>query len=138
MYTKKILDRFLALRNAGLIKGADAVGSSQNEKNGETAKIYLKVEDGIIKDANFKVFGGAVTMAIFDEAMEMLKDKDIDFAVINEDEIASALGGIEKDRTFAFLLLREAFEDAKKDYVKKQKRLKLKLLREQVAMIKGE
>lgn len=138
MYTKKILDRFLALRNAGLIKGADAVGSSQNEKNGETAKIYLKVEDGIIKDANFKVFGGAVTMAIFDEAMEMLKDKDIDFAVINEDEIASALGGIEEDRTFAFLLLREAFEDAKKDYVKKQKRLKLKLLREQVAMIKGE
>ena len=138
MYTKKILDRFLALRNAGLIKGADAVGSSQNEKNGETAKIYLKVEDGIIKDANFKVFGGAVTMAIFDEAMEMLKDKDIDFEVINEDEIASALGGIEEDRTFAFLLLREAFEDAKKDYVKKQKRLKLKLLREQVAMIKGE
>ncbi len=138
MYTKKILDRFLALRNAGLIKGADAVGSSQNEKNGETAKIYLKVEDGIIKDANFKVFGGAVTMVIFDEAMEMLKDKDIDFAVINEDEIASALGGIEEDRTFAFLLLREAFEDAKKDYVKKQKRLKLKLLREQVAMIKGE
>lgn len=138
MYTKKILDRFLALRNAGLIKGADAVGSSQNEKNGETAKIYLKVEDGIIKDANFKVFGGAVTMAIFDEAMEMLKDKDIDFAVINEDELASALGGIEEDRTFAFLLLREAFEDAKKDYVKKQKRLKLKLLREQVAMIKGE
>lgn len=131
MYSKQIIDRFTSPINSGLIKNASGVGSETYERLGEVAKVYLKVEDGIVKDAKFKVFGGIVLIAVFDVAMDMLKDKKIDEIYISEEDIASVLGAIDVDKLYAIKLCKDTIADAVKDYHKKQKKLELLLLKAQ-------
>lgn len=131
MYSKQIIDRFTSPINSGLIKNASGVGSATNEKLGEVAKIYLKVEDGIVKDAKFKVFGGIVSIAVFDVALDLLKDKQIDDIYINEEEIVSVLGAIDIDKLYTIKLCKDTIADAVRDYHKKQKKLELSLLKAQ-------
>lgn len=131
MYTKQIMDRFLSPKNSGRLLGANGVGDSSNIRNGETAKLYLKVEDGIIVDAKFKVFGGITTIAVFDEGIDEIKGQEIEEAAINEEEITRKLGFIEAERLYVFKLFKDALSDAQKDYEKKQKKLEMKRLKEQ-------
>ena len=131
MYTKQIMDRFLSPKNSGRMIGADGTGSASNLRNGETARIYLRVNEGIIEEAKFKVFGGITTIAVFDEAMDMLKGQETINASINDEEIVSHLGFIEAERLYVFKLLKDTLADAIKDYEKRQKRLELKKIKEQ-------
>ena len=131
MYTKQIMDRFLSPKNSGRLLGANGVGDSSNIRNGETTKLYLKVEDGTIVDAKFKVFGGITTIAVFDEGIDEIKGQEIEEAAINEEEITRKLGFIEAERLYVFKLFKDALSDAQKDYEKRQKKLEMKRLKEQ-------
>ena len=63
MYTEKVIDHFTNPRNVGEIKDADAVGEVGNSVCGDIMKMYLKIEDGVIKDVKFKTFGCAAAIA---------------------------------------------------------------------------
>ena len=56
-YSEKVMDHFMNPRNVGEIEDASGVGTVGNAKCGDIMKVYLKIEDGIIKDAKFKTFG---------------------------------------------------------------------------------
>ena len=56
MYSEKVMDHFMNPRNVGEIENADGVGEVGNAKCGDIMKIYLKIENDIIKDAKFKTF----------------------------------------------------------------------------------
>ena len=49
MYTEQVMDHFTNPRNMGEIPDADGVGEVGNAKCGDIMKIYLDVEDEIIK-----------------------------------------------------------------------------------------
>jgi len=57
MYSEKVMDHFTSPRNVGEIENADGIGEVGNAKCGDIMKIYLKIEDDIIKDVKFKTFG---------------------------------------------------------------------------------
>ena len=57
MYSDKVMDHFRNPRNVGEIENASGVGEVGNAKCGDIMKVYLKIEDNIIKDAKFKTFG---------------------------------------------------------------------------------
>lgn len=137
MYNKQILDRFVTPHNVGLIKGADAVGCAKNETLGEVAKVYLTVENKVVKVAKFKVFGCITSIVAFDILMDDLVGRNIeDITNVNIDEIVAQMGGVAKGQLVCLGLLRETLASALKDYHKKQ--LKLKKLQMKLALEKDE
>ena len=80
IYTDKVMDHFQNPRNVGEIEDANGVGEVGNAKCGDIMKIYLKVEDNIIKDVKFKTFGCGSAIASSSMATEMIKGKTIDEA----------------------------------------------------------
>ena len=57
IYSEKVMDHFKNPRNVGEIEDANGIGEVGNAKCGDIMKIYLKIEDNIVKDAKFMTFG---------------------------------------------------------------------------------
>ena len=53
LYSEKVMDHFRNPRNVGVIEDANAIGEVGNAKCGDIMKMYLKIEDGIVKDVKF-------------------------------------------------------------------------------------
>lgn len=73
MYTEKVMDHFTNPRNVGEIKEASGVGEVGNAKCGDIMRIYLQVEDNIIKDVKFKTFGCGAAIATSSMVTELVK-----------------------------------------------------------------
>ena len=72
MYSEKVMDHFANPRNVGEIEDANAVGQVGNAKCGDIMKIYMDIEDNIIKDVKFKTFGCGAAIATSSIATEMV------------------------------------------------------------------
>ena len=72
MYSEKVMDHFAHPRNMGEIEDANAVGRVGNPKCGDIMQMYMKIEDGIIKDVKFKTFGCGSAIATSSMATEMV------------------------------------------------------------------
>ena len=77
MYSEKVMDHFSNPRNVGEIENADGVGTVGNAKCGDIMKMFLEVEDGVIKDVKFKTFGCGAAIATSSMATEMIKGKTL-------------------------------------------------------------
>ncbi len=120
MYTKKVMDHFTNPRNMGELKDADGVGTVGNAKCGDIMRIYLKVEDEIIKDVTFKTFGCGAAVATSSIATELVKGKTIREALkITNDAVVEALDGLPKAKIHCSLLAEEALQAALWDYSQK-------------------
>ena len=57
------MDHFSNPRNVGQIDNANAVGEVGNAKCGDIMKIYMDIQDDVIKDVKFKTFGCGAAIA---------------------------------------------------------------------------
>lgn len=130
MYSQKFLDRFLSPRNIGLIKGAGAVGSAVG-KNAEQVKLYLKVENEVVIDAKFKVFGSPEIIVLFDCFLDDIKNVQLENLTVQLAERGvNNFSEIDTNSKIEFCLLaKDLIESSIKDYRKKQ--LRLQKLKEQ-------
>lgn len=120
-YSEKVMDHFANPRNVGEIPDADAVGEVGNAKCGDIMKIYLKVEDDVIKDIKFKTFGCGAAVATSSMATEMVKGKTIEEALkITNKAVAEALDGLPPVKLHCSVLAEEALHAAIADYYRKQ------------------
>lgn len=71
-YSEKVMDHFMNPRNMGEIENASGVGTVGNAKCGDIMKVYLDIEDGIVKDAKFKTFGCGAAVATSSMATELI------------------------------------------------------------------
>lgn len=95
MYSQKVMDHFTNPRNVGEIPDADGIGEVGNAKCGDIMRIYLDVEDDIIKDVKFKTFGCGAAVATSSMVTEMVKGKTIDEALeVSNAAVAEALDGL--------------------------------------------
>ena len=114
------MDHFKNPRNAGTIENADGVGEVGNAKCGDIMKIYLKIEDNIIKDVKFETFGCGSAIASSSVATEMIKGKSISDALsLTNREVLDALGGLPAHKLHCSVLAEEAIKSAVKDYYDK-------------------
>mgnify|MGYP001453086376 CR=1 FL=1 len=121
MYSEKVMDHFMNPRNVGEIENPDGVGEVGNAKCGDIMRIYLKIEDDIIKDVKFKTFGCGAAIASSSMATELIKGKTIDEALaITNKAVAEALDGLPPVKMHCSVLAEEAIKSAIEDYKRKQ------------------
>ena len=121
IYTQKVLDHFKSPHNQGSISDADAVGKVGNPQCGDVMKIYLKIEDDIIRDIKFETLGCAAAIAVSSALTDMVKGKTLDEAMqITKDNIVNDLGGLPAVKIHCSMLGVEALHKAIKEFRSKK------------------
>lgn len=121
MYSEKVMDHFANPRNVGEIEGANAVGEVGNAKCGDIMKIYMDIQDNVIKDVKFKTFGCGAAIATSSMATEMVKGKTVDEALaLTNKAVMEALDGLPKEKIHCSVLAEEAIQSAIEDYKKRR------------------
>ena len=121
LYSEKVMDHFLHPRNVGVIEDADGVGEVGNAKCGDIMKMYLKIEDDIVKDVKFETFGCGSAIASSSMATELIKGKPVSEArQLTNKAVAEALDGLPDYKMHCSVLAQEAIESALKDYESRQ------------------
>ncbi len=120
MYSEKVMDHFMNPRNVGDIDNADGVGQVGNAKCGDIMKIYLKIEDGIIRDVKFKTFGCGAAVATSSMATELIIGKTVEEAEkVTNKAVMEALDGLPSAKVHCSVLAEEAIAAALLDYKKR-------------------
>ena len=120
MYSEKVMDHFANPRNVGEIEDANAVGQVGNAKCGDIMKIYMDIEDNIIKDVKFKTFGCGAAIATSSMATEMVKGKTVEEALeLTNKAVMEALDGLPPEKVHCSVLAEEAIHSAIEDYRKR-------------------
>lgn len=91
-YSEKAIDFYVKKLNVGVIESASAVGSHTG-LCGDSMRVYLKIEEGVIKDAKFQAIGCAGAFASGSALTEMVKGKRLDEALeITGQDVITYLG----------------------------------------------
>ena len=123
-YSDKVIDHYTNPRNVGEISDASGIGEVGNPVCGDIMKMYIKVEDNIIKDVKFKTFGCGAAIATSSVSTEMIVGKTIDEALtIKNSDVVKALDGLPKVKIHCSLLAEEAIHEAIADYYRKEGKL---------------
>ena len=117
LYSEKVFDHFTNPRNVGEIPDADGVGEVGNARCGDIMKMYLKIEDDIIKDVKFKTFGCGAAIATSSIATEMIKGKPVEDALkLTNEAVIEALDGLPAVKIHCSVLAEQAVKAALSDY----------------------
>ena len=121
LYSEKVMDHFRNPRNVGVIEDANGIGEVGNAKCGDIMKMYLKVEDDVIKDVKFETFGCGSAIASSSMATEMIKGKPVSEAMnLTNKAVAEALDGLPDYKMHCSVLAEEAIKSALDDYNKRK------------------
>jgi len=108
-------------QNAGTMPDAQAEGMVGDPSCGDCLVVYLKVEDGRIRDISYLVFGCAGAIATSSMTSVLAKGRTLDEAMaITEEDVISALDGLPPEKVHCSLLgvgaLRAAIADYREKY----------------------
>jgi nitrogen fixation NifU-like protein len=120
LYSEKVMDHFRNPRNVGVIEDANGIGEVGNAKCGDIMKMYLKIEDDIIKDVKFETFGCGSAIASSSMATELIKGQPVSEAMkLTNKAVAEALDGLPAYKMHCSVLAEEAIQSALEDYQKR-------------------
>ena len=121
LYSDKVMDHFTNPRNVGEIPDANGVGTVGNAKCGDIMQMFLKIEDGIIKDVKFKTFGCGAAIATSSMATELVKGATIEEALkLTNKAVMEALDGLPPVKIHCSVLAEQAIRAALADYYRRQ------------------
>lgn len=125
-YNKEVMKRFRNPKFYKRLKRYNGIGEVGNPRCGDVMKIYIYVENEVIKDISFETFGCVAAIATSDALCEIVKGMTLKEAEkITNQDIINALGALPPVKVHCSVLGREALEAAIKDY-RKRKHLKSK------------
>ena len=117
LYSEKVMDHFLHPRNVGSIEDANGIGEVGNVKCGDIMKMYLKIEDDVIKDVKFETFGCGSAIASSSMATELIQRKPVEEAMeLTNKAVAEALDGLPDYKMHCSVLAEEAIKAALDNY----------------------
>ncbi len=117
LYSEKVMDHFRNPRNVGVIEDANGVGEVGNAKCGDIMKMYLKIEDDVVKDVKFETFGCGSAIASSSMATELIKGKPVgEVRQLTNKAVAEALDGLPDYKMHCSVLAEEAIQAALEDY----------------------
>ncbi len=120
LYSEKVMDHFRNPRNVGVIDDANGIGEVGNAKCGDIMKMYLKIEDDIVKDVKFETFGCGSAIASSSMATELIKGQPLsEVKKLTNKAVAEALDGLPDYKMHCSVLAEEAIQSALEDYSKR-------------------
>lgn len=120
-YSEKVMEHFANPRNVGEMKDANGVGEVGNPKCGDIMRMYIKVEEGVIKDVSFMTFGCGAAIATSSMATELIKGKKLEDALkLTNKAVMEALDGLPPVKVHCSVLAEQAIKAAVSDYYKRQ------------------
>ena len=126
-YNDNVMKLFREQKNAGTLKGANAIGKAGNKTCGDIIKIYLKInQKDVIEDASFKTFGCVAAITSSSITCDLIRGKTVAEALkLTNKDVVDALGGLPPIKIHCSVLAKEAIEDAVRRYRKKQEKARL-------------
>ena len=119
-YGEAVFERMTNPRYMGIIIDADAFGQVKGSC-GDTVVVYLKIEDGRVKNAAFQTNGCGATIACGSYAAELVRGKaPEDILDITGDSILDYCGGLPKENEHCATLAAGALHEAANKYLSKQ------------------
>ncbi|MDM7998774.1 MAG: iron-sulfur cluster assembly scaffold protein [Dehalococcoidia bacterium] len=116
-YSETAVDHMRNPRNVGMISNADGQASITGPC-GDTMEIWLRVEDGVIKQASSWTDGCGATIAAGSVTTELAKGKSAGEAFrITQQDVLKALGGLPDESVHCALLAANTMKEAVKDYL---------------------
>jgi len=121
VYSEKVLDHFSNPRNVGELSDANGIGEVGNPQCGDIMKMYLKIEDGVIRDVRFKTFGCGAAIATSSIATELVKGATVEEALkLTNQAVVEALDGLPPVKIHCSVLAEQAIKSAISDYYSRQ------------------
>jgi len=121
MYTEKTIRHFREPKFAGEMKDADAVGEVGNVRCGDVMKMFLKVENNVIKDIKFQTYGCIAAIASSDVMCELALGKTLDEASkITFKDVINELDDLPQIKYHCSVLGTAALKKAIENYNKKK------------------
>lgn len=120
MYSEITLEHFKNPRNVGKIDDADSIGMVGDPSCGDTLMMFIKVNDEIITDVKYLVFGCAGSIATSSMASTMIVGKPIEEVLkLTDHDVVEALGGLPADKEHCSNLGIQAVHAAIRNYREK-------------------
>jgi len=120
-YSDKAIEYYLKKLHVGNIKDPSVV-FSYTGPCGDTFKIYLSIDAGIIKEATFEAIGCAGAFSAASALIEMITGKNINQVNnIKEEDIIDHLGGVPVTKMDCVHLAKVTFEKTLQQYRSKGK-----------------
>lgn len=118
-YSDRAIDYYLRKVNVGVIDEAEAV-DSYTGLCGDSMKVFLRVEDGVIKDAKFQAIGCAGAFASGSALTEMVKGKTlVEAGKLTEQDVIRDLGELPGPKLHCARLAVDALRKSIESYVKR-------------------
>lgn len=119
-YSEILLDHFSHPRNAGEIEAPDGEGNITNPACGDIMRLQLRIRDGVIEEAKWRVEGCSTSIAASSMISELIAGLSVEEAVkVSRADVAEALGGLPPAKTHSAVLVTDAVKAAVADYVAK-------------------
>ncbi len=117
-YSEKAINYYIRKLNVGIIEGAEAADSHMGFC-GDSMKVYLKVEDGVIRNAKFQAIGCAGAFASGSALTEMVRGKTLKEAEkITEQDVIKDLGDLPGAKIHCARLAVDALRKTIESYTK--------------------
>ena len=115
--TPQVLDRVKNPRHCGKLEHANAVGRADLDGQAPRYVIYLRVENNILAECSFQVFGCGYSVASASMLMELAAGQHIDEArSLTAKLIEDSLGGLPVNKRFCSQMAVDAIQDAIANY----------------------
>jgi nitrogen fixation protein NifU and related proteins len=112
-YTPEVLDHIRNPRNVGEIENTAAKARVRSKTDGDMLQLHLLIEDDVIRDAKFKVFGCGAAIATGSILTEMLIGMTTSEARrISNEELSKKMGGLPPEKIHCSVLAEQAIHEA--------------------------
>ncbi len=120
IYSKKVLKHFKEPKNAGFMEDPDGIGEIGDPDCGDFLRVFIKIDDNIIKDVKYQIRGCPASIACASAMTEMAIGKDLDEAMmITDDDIVNELDGLPEFKIHCSALAATGLQKAIIDYFEK-------------------
>ncbi len=122
MYQGLLAEHIQNPRNIGAVEHPSGLGDVRNPVCDDRMQLTIRIEEGWIVEARYKVYGCAPTIAAGSVLTEMIEGRRVDEALqITRHDINNALGGLPAARFHCAALAVEALESAILDWRRRQR-----------------
>lgn len=111
MYNEIIMDHFQNPRNMGRIEDAELLIQVGDPGCGDSVLIFMKIEDDVLVDIKYKIYGCAAAIATSSMGSVLAKGKPLDELLeFKAEDISKALGGLPAEKEHCSNLIAGALQ----------------------------